>query len=62
MTVRLSALRADRALPLETFSGTHFCYRLSKPPTAIVRLEGLVKLKKIIDLIGLEPTTLRLVA
>jgi hypothetical protein len=31
MVVRLSALRTGRALPPEISSGTHFCYRLSKP-------------------------------
>jgi hypothetical protein len=30
MAVVLSALRASRALPPETSSGTHFCLRLSK--------------------------------
>jgi hypothetical protein len=32
-------------------SGTHFCYRLSKPH-GLVRLEVLGKLKKVIHLIG----------
>jgi hypothetical protein len=30
LRVRLSALRAGRALTLEISSGTHFCLRLSK--------------------------------
>jgi hypothetical protein len=54
MAVRLSALRAVRALLPRNFfpvSGTHFCYRLSKPQ-GLVRLEGLDKLKKFNDLIG----------
>jgi hypothetical protein len=42
-------------------SGTHFCYRLSKPQ-GVVRLEGLCKLKKIRSPHrGLEPRTLKLV-
>jgi hypothetical protein len=35
-----------RTLPPDTFSGTHFCYSLSKPQ-GLVRLEGLGTLKKI---------------
>jgi hypothetical protein len=31
MAVRLSALRAGRALPPRNLPGTHFCYRLSRP-------------------------------
>jgi hypothetical protein len=31
MAVRLSELRADRALPPGRSSGTHFCYELGKP-------------------------------
>jgi hypothetical protein len=31
MAVRLSALRTGRALLPQKYSGTHFCYRLSKP-------------------------------
>jgi hypothetical protein len=50
MAVRLSALRAGRALPAEISYGTHFCWRMSKP-RAMVRLEGLGKLKKCNDLI-----------
>jgi hypothetical protein len=34
-------------------SGTHFCYRLSKPQ-GLVRLEGLGKVKKSNDLIGTQ--------
>jgi hypothetical protein len=55
MAVRLSVLRAGRCFtPLKHYfyaSGTHFCYRLSKPQ-GLVRLEGLGKLIKIIHLIG----------
>jgi hypothetical protein len=40
-----SAVLAGNNLPPEKSSGTHFCQRLSKPG-AIVRLEGLGKLKK----------------
>jgi hypothetical protein len=48
MAVRLSALRAGRALPPRNLPGTHFCWRLSRvDPSAIVRLEGLGQLKKI---------------
>jgi hypothetical protein len=35
-------------------SGTHFCYRLSKPK-GLVRPEGLGKLKKKITSSGIEP-------
>jgi hypothetical protein len=42
MAVRLSALSDGRVLPPERFSGTHFCYRLSKPQ-GLVRLERLGK-------------------
>jgi hypothetical protein len=31
MAVKLSTLHAGHALPLEIFSGTHFCQRMSKP-------------------------------
>jgi hypothetical protein len=55
MVVMLSVLRTDRALlPRNYFSasGTHFCWRLSKPQ-GLVRLDGLGKLKeKFIYLIG----------
>jgi hypothetical protein len=48
MAVVLSALRnRPRSTPQKHFyaSGTHFCYRLSKPQ-GLVRPEGLRKLKK----------------
>jgi hypothetical protein len=40
MAVQLSALRAGRSLTPERSSGTHLCYKLSKPQ-AMVRLEEL---------------------
>jgi hypothetical protein len=55
MAVRLSALRARRALLHRNFffsvSGTHFCKGLSQPQ-GLVLLEGLGKLKKSIHIIG----------
>jgi hypothetical protein len=55
MAVRLSALRTGRCFtPQKHYlyvSGTHFCYRLSKPQ-GLARPEGLGKLIKIIHLIG----------
>jgi hypothetical protein len=47
----------------EKVSGTHFCWRLSKPQS-LVRLEGLGKLKKKNSFTssGLEPATFRIVA
>jgi hypothetical protein len=55
MAVRLSALRTGRCFtPQKHYfyaSGTHFCYRLSKPQ-GLVRPEGLGELIKIIHLIG----------
>jgi hypothetical protein len=54
MAVRLSAICAGRALlPRNFFSvpDTHFCQRLSKPQ-GLMRLEGLVKLKKFNSLLG----------
>jgi hypothetical protein len=54
MAARLSALRTGRCFtPKKHYfyaSGTHFCWRLSKPQ-GLVRLEGLGKLIKIIHLI-----------
>jgi hypothetical protein len=49
MAVRLLALRAGRSLHTEISSGTHFCWRLSKPQ-GLVRPEGLGKLKEFNDL------------
>jgi hypothetical protein len=61
MAMRLSALRAVRALLLRNVyfsaSDTYFCWRLSKP-LALVRLEGLVKLKKYSDVIGFRTRNL----
>jgi hypothetical protein len=54
--VRLSALLSGRVFS----SGTHFCYRLSKPQGA-VRLEGLGKSQTFDYFIGLEPETFKLV-
>jgi hypothetical protein len=42
-------------------SGTHFCFRLSKPQ-GLVRLEGIGKLKNPMILSRFEPATFRLVA
>jgi hypothetical protein len=39
-------------------SGTHFCWRLSKPQ-GLMRLEGLGKLKNVFTSLGLEPATFR---
>jgi hypothetical protein len=47
MTVRLSTLPAGRPLPTRKIPGSHFSQRLSRP-RAIVRLQRLGKLKKII--------------
>ena len=41
VVVRLSALSTGRLYPPGNIPGTHFCYRLSRPPRAIVRPEGL---------------------
>jgi hypothetical protein len=55
MAVSLSALRTGRCFtPQKHYfnaSGTHFCYRLSKPQ-GLVRPEELGKFIKIIHLIG----------
>jgi hypothetical protein len=48
MAVRLSALRASRALPQEGSSGNHFCYSMSKHQGHVA---GKLK-KKFNDLIG----------
>jgi hypothetical protein len=65
MAVKLSALRTRRTLPprniiIFNVSGTHFCWRLSKPQ-GLVRPEGLGKFKKFTSS-GIEPVTFRLVA
>jgi hypothetical protein len=47
----------------ESFSGTHFCYRLRKPPRAMVRLERLDQLKTNATISsGIELATFRFVA
>jgi hypothetical protein len=55
MAVGLSSLRADRRFTPQkhyvSASGTHFCWKLSKPQ-ALVRPEELGKSIKIIHLIG----------
>jgi hypothetical protein len=58
MAVRLSALRAGRALPQGRSSGTHFCKRLSEPQGP----KRLGKLKNSVTPSGLKPATFRLVA
>jgi hypothetical protein len=52
----------SRSAPHKHFSasGTHFCKRLSKP-LALVRLEGLGKLKKFNELIGTRTRDLPIV-
>jgi hypothetical protein len=60
MALRLSALRAGRPLPPERFLVLISVW-VPVGPRAIVRLEGLSKLKKS-TLWGLEPVTFRLVA
>jgi hypothetical protein len=43
----VSHTRRPRFTPPETFPGTRFCYRLSKPQShSAGRLEGIAKLKK----------------
>jgi hypothetical protein len=60
MAVRLSALRAGRALPPKHFLVCSFV-KDRVNPRAIVRLEGLGKLEKKLSLNGNEPATFRLV-
>jgi hypothetical protein len=47
MALRLSALSAGRPLPPRMVSGTHFCYRLSRPRT-ILWLEWLSEFKNLV--------------
>jgi hypothetical protein len=60
MAARLSALRAGRFLPPEKFL-VLISVRDWVDPRAIVRLEGLIKLKNPIMPPGIEPVTFRLV-
>jgi hypothetical protein len=61
MAVRLSALRAGRPLPPRRFL-VLISVRGRVDPRAIVRLEGLGKLKNPMTSWGFEPATFRLVA
>jgi hypothetical protein len=52
MAVRLSTLRAGRALPPSNLPGTHFCYRLSRPQGHSAA--GRIRLIEKIHLIGIR--------
>jgi hypothetical protein len=61
MTVRLSALRADRPLPPKKIPGTHFSQRLSLPQGHITA-GRITSIEKSNNLIEIEPETFRLLA
>jgi hypothetical protein len=58
MAMRLSALRAGRTLPPRKISGTHFCWRLSRPHghSAAGRVRSIEESN---DLIGIQTNDLQ---